>query len=59
MIFKVQLSAHLHGHLSHVDTTSHPTEDLAIIQHCFQYVAWAHQALTSCTSQVDTQTAVC
>lgn len=27
MIFKVQLSACLRGHLSHVDTTFHPTED--------------------------------
>lgn len=60
MIFKVQLSAyHLHGHLSHVDTTSLPTENLAFIQHCFQYVSWAQPPLTSCTSQMDTLTTVC
>lgn len=44
-LFIVLLSAYFHGHLSHVDTTSHPAEDLSIIQHCFQYVAWVCRPL--------------
>lgn len=52
-LFIVQLSAYLYGHLSHVDTTSHPAEDLSIIQHCFQYVAWVYRPLAGCIFQID------
>lgn len=54
-LFIVQLSAYLHGHLSHVDTTSHPAEDLSIIQHFLQYVPWVYRPLAGCISQMDTK----
>lgn len=53
-LFIVQLSAYLHGHLSHVDTTSHPAEDLLFSIASSMWL-WVFRSLAGCISQIDTE----